>query len=231
MSDQFTMFGPMTSEGTRSVTSSPALDSGHTLSDSQGGRIHARSGPEVVLVRPSRVLAKERGLMTLVTSGLSGIPSSASVALESCLASNLMTRLDLAGSTLFVETWKRRATPLRRRYWEHTARALHTFDNGCTSVPTPKLPKYGHDMAKYRRDPGRKRPTDLETAAHLAQKIVWLATVATPSARDWKDTVGMAESGVDPDGSIRSRLDQLPRQAQLADIGPTATGGTERTGR
>jgi hypothetical protein len=40
----------------------------------------------------------------------------------------------------------------------------------------------------------------------------------------------MSESGVDPDGSIRSRLDQLPRQAQLADSGLTATGGTVATG-
>ena len=38
---------------------------------------------------------------------------------------------------------------------------------------------------------------------------------ATASARDWKDTVGMATKGVNPDGSIRKRLDQLPRQAQL----------------
>ena len=39
----------------------------------------------------------------------------------------------------------------------------------------------------------------------------------------------MSESGVDPDGSIRTWLDQLPRQAQLADSGPTATGGTGAT--
>jgi hypothetical protein len=38
------------------------------------------------------------------------------------------------------------------------------------------------------------------------------------------------DPGVDPDGSTRSRLDQLPRQAQLADSGPTATGGTGATG-
>jgi hypothetical protein len=57
-----------------------------------------------------------------------------------------------------------------------------------------------------------------------------LASVTTPSARDWKDTSGMSETGVDPDGSIRSRLDQLPRQAQLAASGPTATGGTGKTG-
>jgi hypothetical protein len=36
----------------------------------------------------------------------------------------------------------------------------------------------------------------------------------------------VSATGVDPDGSIRSRLDQLPRQAQLADSGATATGGT-----
>lgn len=41
--------------------------------------------------------------------------------------------------------------------------------------------------------------------------ILALAMWTTPSARDWKDTPGMATVG--PDG--RSRLDQLPRQAGL----------------
>lgn len=36
------------------------------------------------------------------------------------------------------------------------------------------------------------------------------------SARDWKDTPGMATEGVNPDGSVRSRLDMLPRVAALA---------------
>jgi hypothetical protein len=61
-----------------------------------------------------------------------------------------------------------------------------------------------------------------------------LQAVTTPSSRDWKDASGMSESGVDPDGSTRTRLDQLPRQAQLAASGPTATGGsvaTENTGQ
>jgi hypothetical protein len=53
--------------------------------------------------------------------------------------------------------------------------------------------------------------------------------VSTPSARDWKDTSGMSKTGVDPDGSTRSRLDQLPRQEQLADSGQTATGGMGAT--
>lgn len=35
----------------------------------------------------------------------------------------------------------------------------------------------------------------------------------TPSARDHKDTPGMATTGTNPDGSDRERMDQLPRQA------------------
>lgn len=43
-----------------------------------------------------------------------------------------------------------------------------------------------------------------------------LAGWSTASARDWEDTAGMATEAVNPDGSTRTRLDQLPRQAQMA---------------
>ncbi len=43
-----------------------------------------------------------------------------------------------------------------------------------------------------------------------------LAGWARPAGCDWKDSPGMAETGVNPDGSERTRLDQLPRQAGLA---------------
>ena len=49
----------------------------------------------------------------------------------------------------------------------------------------------------------------------------------TPSARDHKDSAGMATTATNPDGTERVRLDQLPRQAQLASDTParlTATG-------
>jgi hypothetical protein len=46
----------------------------------------------------------------------------------------------------------------------------------------------------------------------IAKACSW----STPSARDWKDTAGMAMTGTNPDGSQRSRLDQLPRQASTA---------------
>ena len=38
----------------------------------------------------------------------------------------------------------------------------------------------------------------------------------TASSRDWKDTAGMATTATNPDGSSRTRTDQLPRQAALA---------------
>ena len=53
---------------------------------------------------------------------------------------------------------------------------------------------------------------------------------ATPSARDWKDTPGMATTGVDPDGSTRTRIDQLPRQATAAS-GPAPSGEPGPTAR
>jgi hypothetical protein len=275
------------------------------------------------------------------------------------LVSRLMERLDTAGSTLFIETWKRRRTPLGLRYWAHTARALPTsVSASISSVPTLQARlngggdytdpekallrlEAGHqinlsDLATLAAVPtpqthdvttrgnteadGHYYPHDLSNAAVLSavptpntmdnlpakdydrlypdksrtalrngnlrevvtvasvpipmagspatetysaagnndysRRIVQLATRATPrtkcagahrgtpdtlhsqanlatvtspSARDWKDTSGMSEAGVDPDGSTRSRLDQLPRQAQLADSGLTATGGTDGT--
>lgn len=48
----------------------------------------------------------------------------------------------------------------------------------------------------------------------------------TPSARDWKDTAGMATEATNPDGSKRNRIDQLPREAAQAGWNtPRATDG------
>jgi hypothetical protein len=49
----------------------------------------------------------------------------------------------------------------------------------------------------------------------------------TPSARDWKDSPGMATTGTNPDGSTRLRLDQLPRQV----IGARSMSSNVATGK
>ncbi len=206
MSDQLQMFEPTTSEATRSATSSPGGASGASLSDSPGGETSGQFGLEAAPAHPSLRRAKARGLMTLVTSGLSGHGSSASAALEQYLASRLQARLDTAGSTLWQQTWKRKATPLRRRYWEHTASVRRTSDNGCISWPTPNTPSGGPNTKSTESHMGGM---DLEGAAAMSS---W----TSPSARDWKDTPGMSETGTNPDGTERMRLDQLPRQVNLS---------------
>ena len=57
--------------------------------------------------------------------------------------------------------------------------------------------------------------------------MAMLAGWSTPSSRDWKDTAGMSTTGTNPDGSTRTRLDQLPRQALLS--GPPPTGSLPAT--
>lgn len=46
-----------------------------------------------------------------------------------------------------------------------------------------------------------------------------LAGHPTCRARDWKDTPGMAQTGINPDGTTRSRLDTLPRVTTNNGIG------------
>lgn len=57
----------------------------------------------------------------------------------------------------------------------------------------------------------------------------------TPTTRDWKDTAGMATTGINPDGSERSRLDRVGLVAQLAGwktpISTDATGSTHCYGK
>lgn len=74
----------------------------------------------------------------------------------------------------------------------------------------------------------RKRMTD-QCLGRRAENF-W----PTASARDHKDTSGMAVEAVNPDGSQRNRLDQLPRAAvNWATPRVTTNGGapTEHTGR
>ena len=331
---QQTMFGDIPN-----ATSSQASGFGVMPCVSQDGPTTDPHGREVPRAQVSARQAKGEGLTTLGTSGRIGFGSSASVALERSMGSRLQQRLDTAGSTLFAETWKRRATPYRRQYWEHTASARRTSGNGFSSLPTPRTVTGGGESAERKQELGRteSRGGDLQSIVMLAsmptpqanddnqsrrtavsmerernrpnrsQSLaidatratvptpctpnggrststefmdatgrtidgrkhtaslehtvrfsvasvptptgddadnttrdsgqfrsltmdVMLSTVASLSARDYKDTPGMSESGVDQDGSIRSRLDQLPRQVQLAVSGPTAIGGTEGTG-
>jgi hypothetical protein len=59
---------------------------------------------------------------------------------------------------------------------------------------------------------------------NLGEQAAVVVGWATPGARDHKDSPGMSETGVNPDGSIRNRLDQLGRQVGLTSTSsPAAT--------
>ena len=119
-------------------------------------------------------------------------------------------RLTTDGSTLFNLTWREKVTPAGRLVSRLAASARRTLDKDCGSWPTPQARDEKNGWDERALNPHNKPYSkDLNDFALLAS---W----PTASARDWKDTPGMSETGTNPDGSTRSRLDQLPRQANLA---------------
>ena len=72
---------------------------------------------------------------------------------------------------------------------------------------------------KVRTTPSRRLISALRASARRSTVPGFLPW-HSPAARDWKDTAGMATTATNPDGSTRTRLDQLPRQALLAKTPP-----------
>jgi hypothetical protein len=86
-------------------------------------------GQAAAPANPSQPPAKAKQAMTSATCGLRGHLSSASAALEQSLVNRLKRRLDGAGSILFSLTWKQKATPAHRPYYQLVASARRTFDS------------------------------------------------------------------------------------------------------
>ena len=85
---------------------------------------------------------------------------------------------------------------------------------------TPRSTEAGHSTGNPERA--------LDKKSRLEDQV-FLTGWVTPSSRDWKDTPGMATEGVNPDGSTRTRVDQLPRQVGMILTGwptPDAIGFT-----
>ena len=150
-----------------SVTSSPGLQSGATLCASQDGPMTDPSGqaPAPASLSPRR--AKEAGLLTSGTCGLTGSTTSNTRSREMSLslASRLRQRTDLLGSTLFTLTWKQRATPSGRSIPALRASGRRTSGNDCTSWPTPNTPSGGPNVKSTATHTGGM---DLDGAATLA---------------------------------------------------------------
>ncbi len=198
--------------------SSPGLGSGASPPASSDGTTTRPYGPAPALASLSARQAKAAGSLTSGTSGPRSTILSNSAALQSSLASRLRAETETLGSTLYRLTWKQRALPSGRLKPSLAASARPTSDPEIIGWRTPTLGS-PNSLRGTGQDPEKRA-----AGGHSInlQDEVTLSAWPTASARDWKDTAGMATTGTNPDGSERSRLDQLPRVAFLAGW-PTAT--------
>ena len=127
----------MNYDNTLKSISLPESAYGVTLCVKRAGPIPDLFGQAPAPASHSAPPAKARRPMTNATCGLSGFLSSPSAALQSSLESRLRRQLDGAGSTLFSLTWRRKATPAGRPYFQLAASALRISDSDAGSWPTP----------------------------------------------------------------------------------------------
>lgn len=159
------------------------------------------------------------------TFGRTGIGLSSTAGLGSLLASRLRRKTASGGTILYRTIWTEQATPAGR-----SLSALRA--SGWTGGAAPKRGAWNgpYAFAEIPWSPGTWLPLPvglirlLQSAGSISGNANTLSGWSTASARDWKDSEGMAT--MRPDGS-RDRLDQLPRQALLAGW-PTAMAGTPR---
>ena len=242
MTDLFSMCDPTISPGSPNAISSPESPDGVSRFDEQDGPTIDLFGPAPLLASPSPSRGSSKDLPTSDIFGPPSTSLSESAARQSSsgsrsphpLSSVLQEKLQNAmrrrtaplGSTLFSLTWKTRITPAGRSFLLQRASAPRT--NGKDSIgrrpwPTPAKANgdggqvMGRASATGRKPDGSKTQVTLNGIANLASWVT--TTTTTTTTRDWKDTAGMALTAPNPDGSERSRTDQLPRQAQLASWG------------
>lgn len=183
-----------------------------SLPDGQQGDLFGQSpAPASRSQRP----AKAKVGPTIDISGLSSSGSSASASLSASCLNRLKARLDTDGLIEFSMTWKEKVSPAGRSFSLLRASGRHTSEAVSSAWRSPDT---GENRWGAYRDPGKAlRRAEAGHQINLEdQAILTTSGWASPSARDYKDTPGMATSGVNPDGSVRDRTDQLPRQAQLS---------------
>jgi hypothetical protein len=234
----------MMSEALNACISSLASEGGTLPSTSPGGATDL-FGPALAPASPSAPPAKARRPMTSVTCGLRGHLSSPSAALEQSLVSRLKRRLDGVGSTLFSLTWKRKATPAGRPYYQLAASARRTSETGFGSWPTPTAQDDNRDRmsveAKQRemaRD-GRGMNGSLALTALAAWPTPMAGTPAQngyneagnndSSRKTVEDARSSRRHGYMHEGNSGTTLTDAANLAAAS--GPTPSGSPAQTGK
>lgn len=159
--------------------------------------------------------------------------------------SRLREKLAMIGSTECDLIWKEKTTPAGASISRLAPLMRRTSDNDSTGVQsqrtTGKKSSSQQTVMKMESAPNVDSITTnapaqgqlkMDTNTKKSEESFTRATWATPSARDWKDTPGMATTGTNPDGSQRVRFDQLPRQCAATELsGLNMSGEAHLTGK
>ena len=122
---------------TPNATSSPESASGVTHCDELNGQMIDLFGQVVARANHSAPQAPKKARPMIVTSGQSGLISSASADLELSLVNKLKRQLTTDGSILFNLIWKEKTTPAGRSVYRLRASGRRISDNDCGSWRTP----------------------------------------------------------------------------------------------
>ena len=159
-------------------------------SDLPDGPMTDLFGQAVAPASPSAPPASSVAARMSATYGLRSSASSASVALQSSLASRLPEVLGSHGGTMWQQTWKAIHTPQRRQLLAHTQSGLRTSGSGCTGWPTPTVGDSASaanaTTTRHNQNNSHHSGTTLTDAARYAG---W----ATPATMDYKSNEGSSE--------------------------------------
>lgn len=136
MIDRYRVSAEVILDDLGNVIFSPASGDGRSRCDSPDGPTTATCGPEAVPASLSVPPASAVGPLTSVTCGPSLQGSSASAALQQCLASRLRARMGVNGSPEYSLTWKAWTMPLREPICALRASGRRTSASGFTGRPT-----------------------------------------------------------------------------------------------
>lgn len=211
---------------THKVISLRELPGGPSLSQWLDSQQMNLFGPDHVPVNHFPPPVNDEASMMNDISGQTSVDSSKALNLQLSLENKLRQQTDVNGSPEYVLTWKRWDMNLGPPICALRARQRRISDKGFTGWRSPDHNKRGgaiQDPNKVLSRMAAGHQINLEDQAVLTG---W----STASSRDWKDTPGMATTGTNPDGSIRKRQDQLPRQAAMIS-GTTSISPTLGTGK
>jgi hypothetical protein len=209
----FGTLSPLTLPAIHNAISSQASAAGVTPSDLPDGQMTDLFGRAHVPVSPSPQPERAKHQAMNATSGPNGSDLSAQFDRQSSLANRLKRRLDGVGSTLFTLTWKRKATPLGRPYYQLAASGRRISDNdfGSWQSPTAQNARHGSFSA-----------SEMERDPNVLHNQAYLASWPTPTLHD-------AERG----GQEKRAMGETRHGSNLQDFalttGPTLSGSPAQT--